>query len=272
MTIPFTKLHGAENDFLLTFASEAPAENLPEIARQICARTTGIGADGWMLVWPDSTGKHPGVRTRLFNSDGSEPEISGNGTRCAAAFALLRDLASPPLISVITAAGQKTLRLMERRNSHFIFEMDMGAHQLRDLHAPLNLLGHSHDVTLLNVGNPQCAFFVHDFPSDWRAIAAAAESHHSFPNRTNVSFVRVRDRNTIEALFYERGAGETRSSGTGSTGAAVSAILRGLVDSPVTVVTPAGPLTLRWDESIYLTGPTELVAEGRYYYGDGNHR
>src|SRR4051794_32118411 len=109
ITIPFTKLHGAENDFLLTWGANAGHVDLPETARRICARTSGVGADGWMLVWMVESG---GVRTRLFNSDGSEAEISGNGTRCAAAFALLEGKVQPPVISVVTAAGVKELRLL----------------------------------------------------------------------------------------------------------------------------------------------------------------
>src|SRR5450631_2366412 len=105
---PFTKLHGAENDFILSWADDSPRTNWPEIARRICARTTGIGADGWMLVWRESGG----LRTQLFNSDGSEAEISGNGTRCAAAFALLNNAASPPTIAITTAAGRKELNVM----------------------------------------------------------------------------------------------------------------------------------------------------------------
>ena len=106
MEIPFTKLHGAENDFILTWGDELPTSDFPEIARRICARTTGIGADGWMLVWAEDGC----LRTRLFNSDGSEPEISGNGTRCAAAFGLWYKAVLPPHILVITAAGRKNLR------------------------------------------------------------------------------------------------------------------------------------------------------------------
>ncbi len=109
--IPFTKLHGAENDFLLTWGERVTEQNLPELARRICARTTGVGADGWMLVWR----AEGGLRTRLFNSDGSEPEISGNGTRCAAAFALLNEAAAPPLIAITTAAGRKELRLVSQQ-------------------------------------------------------------------------------------------------------------------------------------------------------------
>jgi diaminopimelate epimerase len=108
--------------------------------------------------------------------------------------------------------------------------------------------------------------FVNDFPADWRRLGAELESHRRFPNRTNVSFVKPIDAHTIEVRFYERGAGETMSSGTGSTGAAAAAIARGVVSSPVTVVTPAGPLIIEWrNNDAYLTGPAEIVGKGEFY-------
>jgi diaminopimelate epimerase len=260
MNIPFTKLHGAENDFLLTWGEKVADENLPELARRICARATGIGGDGWMLVWRDGAG----LRTRLFNSDGSEAEISGNGTRCAAAFGLAHGLNGPE-ITIATGAGKKTLRLISRHGREFLFEMDMGLPHEEERYATLELAGRTWQTTILNVGNPQCAIFVDEIPEDWRVVARQAEGHSRFPHRTNVAMVKVAARHVIEALFFERGAGETRSSGTGSTGAAVAAILRGEVESPVEIRTPAGPLNLRWDDSVYLTGPAELVGEGNYF-------
>jgi diaminopimelate epimerase len=259
--LPFTKLHGDENDFIITWADQAPEANWSEISRRICARTTGVGADGWMLAWRDSAG----LRTRLFNSDGSEAEISGNGTRCAAAFALLKGAASEPVVVITTAAGPKKLRVLSNRGHRFLFEMDMGLPKADELHATLHLAGRDWDATTLNVGNPQCAIFVEALPDDWRVVAAEAEAHPRFPKRSNVSLVRVLDAHTIEAVFYERGAGETRSSGTGSTGAACAAILRGQVKTPVEIRTPAGNLKLRWDESVFLTGPAELIGEGTYF-------
>ena len=259
--IPFAKLHGDENDFLITRAENLPDLDLPAVTRRICARTTGIGADGWMLAWRTSDG----LRTRLFNADGSEPEISGNGTRCAAAFAYLKENISEPSLIITTAAGPKQLRLLARDGLRFEFEMNMGQPRLEELHATLTLNRGEWDASLVNVGNPQCVFFVKEIPADWRIIAAEAEAHSRFPNRSNVSFVKPISDHAIEALFFERGAGETRSSGTGSTGAAVAAILRGEVKSPVDVRTPAGSLTLRWDDSVYLTGPAEMICEGTYY-------
>ncbi len=260
--IPFTKLHGAENDFLLTWSADAHASmDLPQLARRICHRNTGIGADGWMLVE-----RAQGVlRTRLFNSDGSEPEISGNGTRCAAAFALIEGAADPPHVLITTAAGPKRLRLITHQKNQFLFEMDMGQPQVEELRGRLHLAGDSFDSSILNIGNPQCAIFVDRFPLNWLAAAREAEQHARFPQRTNVSFVRSLDRHTLEVLFFERGAGETRSSGTGSTGAAVAAILRNVADSPVEVKTRAGSLHIRWEESAFLTGPAEVIGEGRFF-------
>ena len=259
--VPFTKLHGAENDFLLTWRDEAPNSGLPEIAKRICARTTGVGADGWMLVWVQDAG----LGTRLFNADGSEAEISGNGTRCAAAFGVLKNVVSPPDISVATGAGKKMLVLRSRRGNQFLFEMNMGLPQLEDIRATIHLAGTDFDATILNVGNPQCAIFVDRFPDNWLLAAEEAERHNRFPHHSNVSFVRVLDKHTIQAVFYERGVGVTRSSGTGSTAAAVAAILRKIAESPVEVRTPAGSLSLRWDHDVYLAGPAELIGEGRAF-------
>jgi diaminopimelate epimerase len=259
--IPFMKLHGAENDFLLTWADEAPITKLPDVAQRICARTTGIGADGWMLV----SRENGGLCTRLFNSDGSEPEISGNGTRCAAAFGIAKGAVSPPEIAIATAAGRKHLHLISQRGNQFLFEMNMGVPTTEELRGTMHLAGRDFDVTVLNVGNPQCAIFVDVLPENWRAAAQECERHPRFQNRTNVSFVRVVDRHTIHAVFFERGAGETRSSGTGSTGAACAAILRGVAESPVEIRTPAGSMVFRWDDGVYLTGPAEIIGEGRFF-------
>jgi diaminopimelate epimerase len=262
MKVRFTKAHGARNDFLLTWQADAPGGDLPKLARSICDRHIGVGADGWMLVAPGDAETEGSIQ--LYNSDGSTAEISGNGTRCAAAF-LIRHGYATGAVRVRTGAGIKRLRLLKRSGLTFEFEMKMGIAVMRELRFPLPLSTGPRDVTLLDVGNPQCAVPVEDFDFDWRAMGAEIERHPHFPNRTNVSFVRLVDRHTIDVRFYERGAGETMSSGTGSTGAMVAAVARGLVESPVEVLTPAGPLLLRMEkEVVYLTGPAEIVAEGEW--------
>lgn len=268
MGIRFTKAHGAKNDFLLTWANEGPRDSFAEMARAICDRHTGVGADGWILIAPGERGAGHDASIRLFNADGSEAEISGNGTRCAAAFLIDAGVVSGPEIRILTGAGLKTLRLLKRRGLWFLFEMNMGRPELTrgETRSTLALASGEREVTILSVGNPQCAVFVDDFDFNWRALGAEIESHPEFPNRTNVSFVRVIDRNTIDVRFFERGAGETMSSGTGSTGAMAAAVLRGVAESPVRVITPAGPIEMRWEDDIFLTAPAEIVAGGEFYY------
>ena len=263
MKIPFTKAHGARNDFLLTWRQNLPAEleDMAAAAVAICDRHTGIGADGWLLLSP-GTGAIEDGTIELWNSDGSRSEISGNGTRCAAAL-LVEQRSAGPDVRIATGAGLKHLRLLERHGHAYSFEMNMGAATIEELHASVE----DRDCTILNVGNPQCMFLVDNFDFEWQAQGARVERHPRFPNRTNVSFVRVVDEHTLDVRFFERGAGETMSSGTGSTGAGAAAMGRGLVQSPVRVVTPAGPLALRWvDGAILLAGPAELIGSGEFFW------
>ena len=265
MRIPFTKTHGAKNDFLLTWEAQAPPEHLPAIAEAICNRHSGVGADGWLLVRPGTDGSHGGIR--LFNPDGGEVEISGNGTRCAAAF-LIENGRAEDKVDIDTGAGLKHLQLLSRDGPKFLFEMDMGLPVVApgDLQFSLPLGEGYTPVAILDVGNPQCAVFVEQFDFDWRTMGRAIEWHPHFPKRTNVSFIKVIDRHTLDVRFFERGAGETFSSGTGSTGAFAAAKLRGLVDDEVSVQTPAGPLKLNWKQSIFLVGPAELIADGDFLF------
>jgi diaminopimelate epimerase len=266
MKIPFTKAHGAKNDFLFTWRQDAPDPGVsdhPALARAICERHTGIGADGWMLVDPPSDADAEGT-IELYNSDGSTAEMSGNGTRCAAAF-LIKHGYAPSVVRVRTGAGIKTLRLLKRSGLAFEFEMNMGQPEVTAANFLLQLADGPRDVTLLSVGNPQCAVPVEHFDFDWRAMGAEIERHAHFPNRTNVSFVKKVNEHSIKVRFWERGAGETMSSGTGSTGAAAMAVARGWVASPVRVLTPAGAMDARIDGDLYLTGPAEIVAEGEFF-------
>lgn len=273
MNIPFVKAHGALNDFLLTWAHEVPPQaNLEELAIAICHRNSGVGADGWMLLSPNTDADvYADAAIRLINSDGSHSEMSGNGTRCAAALLVSENrVADPADIRIVTGAGLKHLRLQETRDAtpgtQFLFRMNMGQATFPGpVRSLLPLSTGDREVTILNVGNPQCAVFVESFDFDWRAMGAEIERHPYFPHRTNVSFVRPVAPDRLEVRFFERGAGETQSSGTGSTGAAAAARARGLVADRVTIDTPAGPLQLVWHgEDLELTGPAELTVTGLY--------
>lgn len=265
MKIPFTKLHGAENDFVVSLAADVPLTDLQQLAIAICNRHTGIGADGWILL--DRTeGPDYDATMRLFNSDGSEPEMSGNGTRCVALLlaAAEGEGNGPKSIRIRTGAGVKQLRLISvTARQEYQFEMNMG--KVRVLEPRTTVQGL--DAVIIDAGNPQCAVPVEDFDFDWRTAGAAIERDPRFPNRTNVSFIRAVDAHSIDVRFWERGAGETKSSGTGSSGAAIAAISRGFAASPVSVLTPAGQLKVRTEDDVYLTGPAEFVADGFYHYG-----
>jgi diaminopimelate epimerase len=282
MKVQFAKAHGDGNDFLLVRDSAwAEDADYAALARAICDRHRGVGADGLVVF----TGP---ARIRLFNSDGSEAELSGNGTRCAAALlaadgeahsagASLKPAEESPrqagdTFDIETKAGRKHLRLLARDGYRFQFEMNMGRprYSPEEIGCPLETALGTWKATLVNVGNPQCAVLVSDFDFAWRELGRAIEEHPRFPNRTNVSFIKVRDSHTIEVRFYERGAGPTLSSGTGSTAAAIAAILTGRVQSPVRVVTEAGSLELEWNGGdVLLRGPAEILARGEFYWCRG---
>jgi len=273
VTIPFVKTQAVGNDFLIVEGALLRklgfSERLyPELARQICHRQLGMGADGLEVVFPRNPESPPEVDAtiRIFNSDGSEAEISGNGTRCVAAW-LIEAKGGRETLHIATKAGVKKLRLTGRDGDSFFLEMAMGQpiYTEEDIGCSLETKSGMHSVTVVEVGNPQCVLMVENLDLDWRGLGREIELHPRFPGRTNVSFVKVLDRNTIEVRFWERGAGETASSGTGSTGATVAAILSGNVESPVRVVTTAGDMNLRWEEDdVILEGPAEIVASGEY--------
>lgn len=270
MNVPYIKAHGARNDFLLTWAAEAPTENLPQLAEAICDRNIGAGGDGWLLVSPAPAGADFDCAIRLFNPDGGEVEMSGNGTRCAAAFLLYAGLKKDK-ITIITGAGRKELKLLGQNGLEWQFEMNMSRPNVDDsnIRFPLPFRDGIQQVTLMDVGNPQCAVFVDNFDFDWKTMGAELERHPHFPRRTNVSFIRPVDEHTIDVRFFERGAGVTLSSGTGSTGAVVASVLTGIAKTPVKVLTLAGPLDLKWEArsaDVLLTGPAEIVAQGQFFY------
>ena len=272
MTIPFTKAQAVGNDFLIVEWSALTTagineESLAELARRICHRHYGVGADGLEVIFQPDQPK-VAARLRIFNSDGSEAEISGNGTRAVAAF-LIAERGADETLRIETKAGVKEVRLIERRGRSFSLEMTMGRPTFldSDIACFLETEGGRRQVTLLNIGNPQCVVFVTDFDFDWRAVGREIETHARFPDRTNVSFAKISDRNSMDARFWERGVGETVSSGTGATGAAIAGILSGRVQSPVRVLTPAGDLNVRWEQEqeATLIGPAEIIAHGEFY-------
>ena len=275
MTIPFVKAQAVGNDFLIVQGEDLEAagvavSDFPQLTRAICDRRQGIGADG-LEVYSDAAeaSGEADASIRLYNSDGSEAELSGNGTRCVAAYMIHERGATGPL-RIATGAGVKRLDLVERRGRRFVFDMVMGepSYNEDDIARDLEVGPETRQVTLVDVGNPQCAVVVRDFAFDWPRLGQRIETLPRFPAGSNVSFVKMIDRHTMEVRFWERGAGETLSSGTGATGAAVAMILEKRAESPVRVVTPAGELRVSWGKQLQLRGAAEIVARGSYWAPD----
>jgi diaminopimelate epimerase len=258
MNVPFTKASACGNDFLIVDGMHAPAD-LHEFSRRICDRHNGVGADGieWLFPAQDAD-----VHARLVNADGSEAEISGNGTRCVAAH--LVSSGHTGKVAILTGAGVKHCDLVAHEDHRFEFEMEMGEPYVGGAFSIQVGLGPVRG-TPVSMGNPHYVVFVKDFSPLWQAEGAEIGSHQDFRQGVNVEFVRVTGKHDIEVRFYERGVGETQSSGTGSCASAVAAIAASSVKSPVKVHAPGGTQVVQWTgNSVLLRGPAQLVCRGEF--------
>ena len=255
--IPFTKASACGNDFLIADGSQTNGA-FAELTRRMCDRHNGIGADGVEWLFPAGDAD---AEARLINSDGSEAEVSGNGTRCVAAELCSRT--GKAEIGIRTGAGIKSCRLIKRDGATFEFEANMGEPVVGGQHS-IETMWVRAVGTKVSMGNPHFVILVDTFASDWQRQASLIGTQPVFPQGTNVEYVQVRGPNQIEIRLFERGAGETQSSGTGSCASAVAAIAAGRVASPVTVGAPGGAQTVRWDHHVYLTGPATLICRGEF--------
>ena len=258
--VPFIKAVACGNDFLLIDGMHAP-EDLPGFTRRICDRHFGIGADGVEWLFPATDAD---VRARLLNADGSEAEISGNGTRCVAASWAAEQGRGKEQIVVRTGAGLKTCALLGRRGNEFEFETDMGEPQVGDEFSIQLAFGEVRGVPV-SMGNPHFVVFVDEFAVGWQAEAAEIGKHHDFKYGINVELVRTKSQDTIDVRFFERGVGETSSSGTGSCAAAVASIFTGKAASPLKIHAPGGTQTVRWNGTVFLRGAAQLVGRGEFF-------
>src|SRR5271165_4868901 len=257
-SVPFVKATACGNDFLIIDFAHAPSD-IHSFSRRICDRHNGVGADGveWVLPANDAD-----LAVRLLNADGSEAEISGNGTRCVAAWYCAEH--SRDSVVIRTGAGLKTCKLTARDGNNFEFRSSMGVPEVGDRFAIKLTYGEISGVPV-SMGNPHYVVFVPEFELVWQAVSQQISTHHDFEHGMNVEFVRVRSANEIEVRFCERGVGETMSSGTGSCAAAVAAIHTGKVKSPVRVHAPGGVQTVEWSAEVFLTGPATLLCRGEYF-------
>lgn len=258
MPVPFVKAHACGNDFLIVDARYAP-ENLSAFAVAICNRHSGVGADGVEVLYADP---QIDARIRLINADGSDAEISGNGTRCVAAHLVAER--GNTVVAIRTGAGIKVCHLTSRAGQDFEFDMDMGQPQIGD---PLSIQLPFGEVTgvPVSMGNPHFVVFVDEFKPGWQAEAAEIERHRDFKYGTNVELVRVNTKEDIVIRIFERGVGETQSSGTGSSASAVASIHSGRAQSPLRVHTPGGSQVVRFEENkVSLRGPAQIICRGEF--------
>ena len=281
LTMPrFTKFQGFGNDYIVFEADELSAvEHLGDFARRICNRHYGAGADGIAIV-SQSENADADFRVRIFNPDGSEAGMSGNGTRCAVSYVFFHRLWSTEVVRLLTRNGIKRYTLLERSGKgSFLFKSELGQPRFdsvsipmttsepldRVIDYPLNVDSETLKVTALQMGNPNCCVFVDDFDEiDWRRLGPLIENHPQFPERTNVIFIRPVDRNNIEERIWERGVGETESSGTCSCAAVVASVINGKADRTIDVHAPGGIIPIEWrdDDEVVLTGTADLVYSG----------
>jgi diaminopimelate epimerase len=277
--LKFVKMHGAGNDFLLVDGRRI-ARDWSSLARAICHRNFGAGADGLIVaVEPERAA----ARMRLFNADGSEAELSGNGVRCFAKYVIEHGIApaSGPNLEVETGAGLISLDLVREGDSVTGARVDMGAPRLEAseipvaverpapvLDLPLEIDGEALSLTCVSMGNPHAVHFVDRPVSEFplARIGPRVEHHALFPARVNFEVARVTDRAHIESRTWERGVGETMACGTGASAIMVAARLHGMVDGRAGVREPGGTLILEWDGSghVFLTGRAEYVYSGEW--------
>ncbi len=266
VVIPFVKASACGNDFLLIDAAimegaQAPAD-MESLTRRMCDRHEGVGADGVEWMYPHVSAD---VEIRLINSDGSEAEISGNGTRCVAAYICAER--GKEKITIQTGAGLKTCVLTGRSESEYEFEVEIGEAAVGTELAVKLGAGEVRGIPV-PMGNPHYVVFVPEFAEDWRTQAAEIQRSPRFKQGVNVEMVVVDGKHDVRARFFERGVGETQSSGTGSCASAVAAIARGKAESPVRVHAPGGIQTVRQEgKLVFLRGAARLVCRGEFFLG-----
>ncbi|MCL2025262.1 MAG: diaminopimelate epimerase [Leptospirales bacterium] len=278
--IKFTKMHGIGNDYIYINAIEQAIKNPAKLALEMSHRHYGIGSDGLILIMES---KITGVdfKMRIFNSDGSEAEMCGNGIRCFAKYVYERGFHNSHELSIETLAGVKTLKLNIKNRKIVSVTVDMGEPIILRGQIPmigkegtvinerLDLLDGSHFyITAVSMGNPHVVIFVEDtenFPVE--KYGPVIENHNLFPQRTNVEFIQVLNRKEIVQRTWERGSGETMACGTGASAATVASILTGQTERALTVHLKGGDLEISWEEKsghVYMTGPAVDVFDGEW--------
>lgn len=271
----FTKMHGLGNDFIMVdcLNKELPAD-LGSVSKTLCDRHFGIGADGLVLILPSDTAD---IRMRIFNPDGSEPEMCGNAIRCFARYVYEHNLIRKPTIRVETLAGPIVPELILEGEKVVSVRVDMGEPRLeRDMipmegpagqviNEPVTIGSDTYYVSCVSMGNPHCITFVPDVNTvPITDVGPQMETHPLFPRKTNVEFIQVLNEGEVNMRVWERGAGETLACGTGACATAVACALNRRTGRKVKVHLTGGDLDIEWaeDNHVYMTGPGEYAFTG----------
>ena len=273
----FTKMQGIGNDYIYVNCFEETVRDPERLAQRMSRRHYGVGADGLVLIEPSDVAD---FGMRIFNSDGTQAEMCGNATRCIGKYVYERGMTDKTSVSLMTGGGLKLLELNVRDGLVRSVRVDMGTPELNPSLIPVELpgeivLGHRlelgnlvYSLHCVSMGNPHCVLFVNNPDNaDVENIGALLENHPLFPNRTNVEFVQVEDREHLRMRVWERGAGETLACGTGACAALVTSVLTGRSDRNVTIELPGGELRVSWspeDNHVYQEGPAEFVFDGEW--------
>ena len=272
----FTKMQGAGNDYVYVNCFEEKVEDPAAVAIKVSNRNFGIGSDGLILIMPSDKAD---VRMRMFNSDGSESEMCGNGIRCVAKYAYDHGIVAKKEISAETGAGILTLQLFTGADCKVEkVRVNMGPPRLTRAEIPmlgnpeekviaesLNILHSTFSITCASMGNPHCVIFVDDVENfQVEKYGPLIENHELFPRRTNVEFVQILSRTEVRQRTWERGAGETLACGTGSSAVTAACVLNGLTEKKILNHLSGGDLEMEWaeDGNIYMTGPAVEVFSG----------
>ena len=273
----FTKMHGIGNDYIYVNCFEEVVSDPERLAIVMSRPHFGVGADGLILIEPSDSAD---FGMRIFNSDGSEADMCGNGIRCVGKYVYERGLTDKSDLTIETKGGLKVIHMEVEGGKVARVKVDMGTPELNPRLIPVNLpgelvlrhrlqiMGQTWYITCVNMGNPHAVLFVRD-PEviDLPTIGPMIEHHPLFPRRTNVEFVRVIDRGILQMRVWERGAGETLACGTGACASLVAAVLCGLADRTVQMKLSGGNLQLQWsaeDNHVYQTGPASFVFDGEW--------
>ncbi len=277
MTIEFTKMHGLGNDYHFIDTAKYPIDDPAELSRQMSHRHLGVGSDGIILVMPGEG--DAAFRMRIFNADGSEAETCGNGIRCFAKYVYERKMTEATEFSIDTLAGPNHVVLNTDNGKVVSVRSNMGQPKFdraeipmlgepgRVMEEDLDMDGQVMKVTCANIGNPHAVFFVDDATAVPLAeLGPKVENHPKFPQRTNVEFVSVNDRQNIVMRIWERGSGITMASGSGSCGASLASMITDRIDRRVNVHLVYGTLTIEWanDGYVYQEGPATEVFTGHW--------